>query len=312
MFIEQGYRGTGGLWRFFVLPLAFVGFLIFNYILTVNSPVDIGEAMQQLIDQLGSNVVFAIMLLPLVVGFFLVLGWGLLIIGQSIAAMTTSRSKIDFKRILFAFGLWALITMAMTGLDIFLNPQDFLWNLDLSKFIPLAILAIVMVPLQTSFEEYLFRGQLMQGLGLLAKNKWLPLVVTSVVFGLMHLGNPEVGKLGYGILFYYIGTGFFLGVITLMDQGLELALGFHAANNLVTALLVTADWTAFHTHSIYKDISQPVLGWDVLIPVLVIYPLMILIFSKKYGWKQWRERLFGPVMNKEVFMAQNDAATHMA
>jgi hypothetical protein len=31
---------------------------------------------------------------------------------------------------------------------------------------------------------------------------------------------------------YYIGTGLFLG-ITLMDEGMELALGFHAANNLV-------------------------------------------------------------------------------
>jgi hypothetical protein len=31
---------------------------------------------------------------------------------------------------------------------------------------------------------------------------------------------------------YYIGTGLFLGILTLMDEGMELALGFHA-NNLV-------------------------------------------------------------------------------
>jgi hypothetical protein len=31
---------------------------------------------------------------------------------------------------------------------------------------------------------------------------------------------------------YYIGTGLFLGILTLMDE-MELALGFHAANNLV-------------------------------------------------------------------------------
>ena len=42
-----------------------------------------------------------------------------------------------------------------------------------------------------------------------------------------------------------------------MDEGLELALGFHAANNLFTALLVTADWTAFQTHSVLKDMSDP-------------------------------------------------------
>jgi hypothetical protein len=42
-----------------------------------------------------------------------------------------------------------------------------------------------------------------------------------------------------------------------MDEGMELALGFHAANNLVGALLVTSDWSAFQTHSIFKDISEP-------------------------------------------------------
>ena len=67
----------------------------------------------------------------------------------------------------------------------------------------------------------------MQGLGIMAKNRWVPLVVTSVLFGAMHFFNPEVDKLGYGIMVYYMGTGFFLGIMTLMDEGLELALGFH-------------------------------------------------------------------------------------
>ena len=82
----------------------------------------------------------------------------------------------------------------------------------------------------------------MQGFGNLARNKWFPLVMTSLVFGLMHIFNPEVSKMGYIVLVYYIGTGLFLGLMTLMDEGLELALGFHAANNLIGALLVTTDW----------------------------------------------------------------------
>jgi hypothetical protein len=45
-----------------------------------------------------------------------------------------------------------------------------------------------------------------------------------------------------------------------MDEGMELALGFHA-NNLVGALLVTSDWSAFQTHSIFKDISEPKQVW---------------------------------------------------
>ena len=56
----------------------------------------------------------------------------------------------------------------------------------------------------------------MQGFGLLAKNRWFPLIVTSALFGLMHIMNPEVEKMGPIIMVYYIGTGLFLGIITLM------------------------------------------------------------------------------------------------
>jgi hypothetical protein len=78
-----------------------------------------------------------------------------------------------------------------------------------------------------------------------------------------------------------------------MDEGMELALGFHAANNLVGALLVTSDWSAFQTHSIFKDISEPA-GLDVM-PVMIIYPILLFIFSKKYQWTDWKEKLTGKI-----------------
>ena len=144
-----------------------------------------------------------------------------------------------------------------------------------------------MIPIQTSVEELIFRGYLMQGFGVLFRNRWLPLVLTSVLFGSLHLWNPEINKLGVHLIWYYIGTGLFLGVITLMDDGIELALGFHAANNLVTVLLVTASWTAFQTESLLIDNAEPSLGKELVITLLVLYPLLALIFAKKYTWKNW-------------------------
>jgi len=93
------------------------------------------------------------------------------------------------------------------------------------------------------------------------------------------------------LIWYYIGTGLFLGVITLMDEGLELALGFHAANNLVTAILVTASWTSFQTESLLIDNSEPSLIKELLITFLVVYPILIFLFSRKYGWKNWKQNL---------------------
>ncbi|AWX45928.1 uncharacterized protein HME9304_02960 [Flagellimonas maritima] len=312
MYIEQGYKGNIGIWKYFIIPLAFMGFMVINYILTINSPVSIEDTMQQLIDQLGSNIVLIILLVPLAVGLFVVLGWTWLVHQQSITSLTTSRKKIDWKRIFFAFTLWGGLTILLTALDIYFSPDDYVLNFDLKKFLILAFIGILLIPLQTSFEEYLFRGHMMQGLGILAKNRWVPLVVTSILFGIMHIANPEVEKLGYGIMIFYIGTGFFLGILTLMDEGLELALGFHAANNLITALLVTAEWTAFQTNSIYKDISEPVLGWDVLIPVFIIFPILLFVFSKKYNWRNWKEKLFGRVMTKEEFVALNENESNVA
>ncbi|MDC6364495.1 MULTISPECIES: CPBP family intramembrane glutamic endopeptidase [Flavobacteriaceae] len=312
MYIEQGYKGKIGLWKYLVIPLAFISFMVLNYITTVTSPVSVEDAMQQIIEQLGSNLVLIILLLPLAVGLWVVLGWTYLVHQQSITSLTTSRKKIDWKRIFFAFIFWGGITILLTGIDIYFSPDDYVLNFDWPKFLALAIIAIILIPMQTSFEEYLFRGHMMQGLGIWTGNRWIPLIVTSVLFGIMHIANPEVEKLGYGILVYYIGTGFFLGILTLLDEGLELALGFHAANNLITALLVTADWTAFQTHSIYKDISEPALGWDVLIPVFVVYPILLLIFSKKYGWKNWKEKLFGKVMTQEEFAALSNGESDLA
>jgi hypothetical protein len=102
-------------------------------------------------------------------------------------------------------------------------------------------------------------------------------------------------------LVHYIGTGFFLGIITLMDEGLELALGFHAANNLFTALLVTADWTAFQTHSILRDVSDPdISNSEVFASVLIIYPILIFIFAKVYKWNNWKDKLAGSVTKDPV------------
>lgn len=303
MYIEQGYKGDIGLWKYWFIPIGFIGFMVLNYIMVMLSPVNVEDSMTDMIATLGNNLVLIILLAPLAVGLFIVLGWTKFIHSQTITSLTTSRKKIDWKRVFFAFILWGGITVLLTGIDIYLSPDDYVFNFKMVPFLILAAIGILLIPLQTSFEEYLFRGHMMQGIGIMAKNRWLPLVITSVLFGLMHMGNPEVEKLGYGIMVYYIGTGFFLGILTLMDEGLELALGFHAANNLIGALLVTADWTAFQTDSIFRDVSEPALGWDVLIPVLVIYPILLLIFTKKYKWNNWQERLFGPVQSKEEFLA---------
>ena len=221
----------------------------------------------------------------------------------------TSREKVDWQRIFFAFVLWGLFSLCSTLIVYYSSPENFVLNFKPIPFLILVLISITMLPIQTSAEEFIFRGYLMQGFGLLAKNRWFPLIVTSALFGLMHIMNPEVEKMGPIIMVYYIGTGLFLGIITLMDDGMELSLGFHAANNIATALLVTSEWSALQTESVFKDVSAPSVSYEILIPVVVVFPLLLIIFSKKYNWSNWKEKLTGKIIVvPQIENNQNDGS----
>lgn len=305
-FIQQAYKSEISAWKYLLPIICFFGFVLLNTIAVSILDIDIEEMMRKEIARKGANRFFFESLI--VFAFFLagLFVWVKFVHKQTITSLTTSRNKIDWKRVFFAFALWGFVTIAMTLYAYYAVPEDFVWNFNFDKFIILALISVLLLPMQTSFEEYFFRGYMMQGLGVLVKNRWFPLILTSVIFGLMHMANPEVDKLGPIIMVYYIGTGLFLGIITLMDEGLELALGFHAANNLITALLVTADWTAFQTDSILRDVSEPSAGVDILIPVLVVFPIILFIFSKKYGWKNWTEKLTGKIEKPETIIEEGN------
>lgn len=299
-YLAQAERGKVQFWRY-ILGIFFVvlgcGLFSAPYNLAVLKQVEEGVADSSRIDDFNylmtlfdSNLTLIYIIFPFVGGLF-----SLYFVVKKVHQLkwlhfTTSRSKIDYKRVLFSFLLWGGVNAFLILLNVILNPEETVLNFDIQKFALLFVIAIVMIPIQTSFEEYLFRGYLMQGFGAITKTKWFPFVITSIAFGLMHLTNPEVNKLGNGIMVFYIGTGFLLGLMTLMDEGMELSLGFHAGNNLITALLVTTDWTAFQTHAIFKDFSEPNLTMQ-LLSMAILYPILIYILAKKYQWKNWKEKL---------------------
>ena len=253
-----------------------------------------GSGMEML-NVIPANLRLFLVLLPFVFSF---LGFWLVVRklhSQTLLSVTTARASIDFKRILFSFLLWGGITVVFLALDYLANPQDYQWNYNPALFWGTVAIGMVMIPIQTSVEEYLFRGYLMQGFARMFRNTLMPLLFTSLIFGSLHIFNPEIEKLGYLVLIYYIGTGLFLGLITIYDQGIELALGFHAANNLFTALLVTSNWTAFQTNSLLIDISEPQLDFEIFVPLLIFFPLLFIIFSKKYQWNRSFKTLLEPV-----------------
>ena len=314
MFVEQGVNRENKFWKYIVGSLLIILAstvgqipLLIAIVVKVFSegktmPTS-GEDLMKVVDNNLSLFLVLLSFAVAMVGFYFVIT---LFHKQTFLSVTTSRKKVDWKRILFSFTLWSIFTIVSTVYSYYSSPENFVINFQPLPFVILFFISIVFIPIQTSTEEYVFRGYLMQGFANLSKNKWFPLLMTSVIFGTMHIVNPEVSKMGYIIMIYYVGTGLLLGIMTLMDEGMELALGFHAANNLITALLVTSDWSALQTNSVLKDISNPAVGSDVILPIIIVFPLILIIMSKKYNWTNWKEKLTGKIILVEEQVLDNE------
>lgn len=208
MYIEQIKNNNFNIVLYLLVVCGFFGLMSLNFFMSEG--VNANDMIDQFIEQFGTNITFVLLIAPLSIMCLGLLFWVKFVHGQSIRSLTTGRSKIDWARVFFSFGLWSIITILLTAIAYLMEPESFVINFNPRPFFIFLALAVILIPLQTSFEEYFFRGYLMQGLGVATNSRLIPFLTTSILFGLMHITNPEVEKLGYITMVYYIGTGLFL------------------------------------------------------------------------------------------------------
>lgn len=301
MFIEQAYRGDNSWWRVFVTTFLTAGIFVANTITYLLMTKDQMNDIYKKIDEIPNNWSLIMNLSPFV--FLLAMLFFLVrfLHNRTVLSLTTSRKNVDFKKFFFSMGLIVFLNIVVFAVSYLVDNSMIRWNFNLSKFAILFAISILLFPFQIGLEEYLFRGYLMQQIGIIVKNRWFPLLITSVFFGLMHSANPEVANMGFGVMIFYIGTGFLLGIITLMDESLELALGFHLGNNLMAALLITSDFTALKTDAIFKYSGTENLVDmlnEMIVSIVIVYPIILYIFAKRYNWINWTQKLTGKIQPK--------------
>lgn len=171
---------------------------------------------------------------------------------RPLRTLVTTRARIDPGRIATAFALTLLLAGSATAVQMAHSPERFAWTFDATRWLLSLPLIVVVTCLQTTAEELFFRGYLLQAVGVTTRRAWLLVLVNSVVFAAAHLGNPEMssGALPVGALYLLLGA--FFTVLTLRDGRLELALGAHAANNLMVALLVNHPNSALPTRAVWQ------------------------------------------------------------
>jgi len=205
MFLAQikNYSKTE-FWRYLVGSLVIIGFsflgqalLMLGWWLKLGTDALQNTSQSKLMNILDPNTTLFLIMLSFVIALF-----GIFFVLKRIhkipfKTIVTARSSIDWKRVLFAFSLFAAFVAITTYIDYQSNPEDYQWNFKLVPFLGLLIIGTLLIPIQTSVEEFIFRGYLLQGFARLGNNSFFGLVMTSVIFGGMHLANPEVQELGY-------------------------------------------------------------------------------------------------------------------
>jgi membrane protease YdiL (CAAX protease family) len=289
-FLKQGSGAQEKLGMYFItLGIAFLSLFIgqlFSEILAVKI---LGYSLTKIPKSADLNITLSLLLIPfsfVLIGIMLSVKF---IHKRSVLSVFTSRKSFDWKRFGFSFLVWGLVMFAFMILSMNTGTQ-IEWNLNVTTFIPLLFISLFLIPIQTTAEELLFRGFLFQGFGFVFKKGWISIFLTGTLFGLLHLANPEVTKIGNIILLFYIGTGVFMAIISHMDDGIELSMGYHTINNIFASLILTNDWQVFQTEAMYIDHSEPMLGAESFLTILVLQPLLILLFSKVYRWKDWKEK----------------------
>jgi membrane protease YdiL (CAAX protease family) len=301
-YIELANLGDKKIWSYaksilllFVI-LYFSGILIRFLLYTSYVSEDLKDVFlfSEMRSLLGSNLFLTMSLIPFVVLFFVLLFCIRFYHLRPVITLFTVRNKFDWNRFIFSFVLWG----AVLSIEIFIlifSGENIQWNFNPKTFGMLAAISFFILPIQTSLEEALFRGYVLQGSISRFKKPILSIVFSSLLFGVMHMENPEVSKLGYIVMVYYILTGVFLAVVSVLDDGLELSMGFHAVNNIFSALIITNKWQVLQTDALWMDYTKPSFGMDAWITLFILYPLLIFVFAKKYHWQDWKDRLFKKV-----------------
>lgn len=101
--------------------------------------------------------------------------------------------------------------------------------------VALILVTLLTTPLQAASEEVIFRGAMMPAIASWARSPRVAVAIgligSSLAFGLVHAATDP------WLIAYYTLFGVSAAAITLLSSGLEAAIAFHVANNLINMLI---------------------------------------------------------------------------
>jgi len=298
MFLEKVYQGKNdiGRWIAMIVILLIVtqvvggiplGIMIF---LQMSDNPDLAPNPENLMDLSAYDISpilgLVLMIIPFVLGLIMLLLLMKPIHERPMLSVVTGNSSFRWKKFFWGAGVWLLLLSVYSVFVTITGIQKVELQFDPTTFFTLIAVSLLLLPFQTGFEEVLFRGYLMQGFAKIFKYRWVPLILTALIFGSLHFFNPEVKEYGAAIVMpQYIWFGIFFGICALMDEGLELAWGVHAINNIFLSVFFTQDSSALQTPALYRITEfHPLFDLIALITLSIIF---IFVARHNFKWPNW-------------------------
>lgn len=297
--LESSFTGKNHIWRYIVMAAAVliasntIGAipLIVAFGIKAASDPEVFSAIAENPNDLSilgldPNLGLFMMLFPFLAGLFAFMLLVKPLNNRSFLFTINGTTSLRWKRILVSGLIWLILSALYFFVYLKADPGNFVQNNTSGTLILLILVSVVFIPFQAAFEEVLFRGYFMQGFAVLSGNRWFPLLMTSLLFGLMHSFNPEVKEFGFlSMMPQYLLFGLIFGIITILDDGIEAAVGAHAANNIFLCIMVTHDSSALQTAAIYEQQNiYPSIEAGAL---LITGILFVLILKAVFGWKSY-------------------------
>ena len=113
-------------------------------------------------DNLGLTLMLLVFVAAMVTFYFLFRP----IHKREFKTLTRTKTTLNWGKILFAFLLWLTLSACFEAIGYFMSPEGYEFTFRWNTFIPLLVISVLILPIQTSFEEIFFRGYLLQGIGI--------------------------------------------------------------------------------------------------------------------------------------------------
>ena len=191
--------------------------------------------------------------------------------------LSSVAGRLRWRWLMLCTGIAFVIVAAVVGASLLVpaasTTSDNASLVGFGTFATLAAVILVTTPLQAAGEEYAFRGYLSQAVGAWTRHAVVPILVTSLLFGLAH------GAQNAPLFLDRFAFGLVAGFLVWRTGGLEASIALHVMNNLVV-LLLGAAYSDFGSQLTQTQAPWATVVFDVV--QLTIYVVIVEVLRRSW------------------------------